>query len=393
MAGHDGGKGKPRLNRRDLLRLAGGGACALSLGRLAGSMDPLAAAATAHAQEARRGFVNPIPASFFSELGGGLIRCDLCPHACRMAPGERGRCQVRENRGGRGYTLAHGNPCVVQLEPVERKPFFHVVPGSRSFSVATAGCNLECGFCEVWDTAQVAPEDVHAYDLPPEAIVEKAGESGARSVAHTFGEPVVFFEYMEAIATLARREGLLSLMHSAGFINPDPLERLCRVMDAANVDLKSFDAGFYRRVCGGELEPVLETLKTLRTAGTHLEVTNILIPTLNDDMEMVRRMCEWIAVELGPETPIHFSRFYPLYKLANLPPTPVSTLNAARAAAMAAGLRYVYVAKVPGHEGENTICPGCQEMVIRRMGFMVEELRLADGRCDRCGEAIPGIWA
>jgi pyruvate formate lyase activating enzyme len=279
------------------------------------------------------------------------------------------------------------------LEPVERKPFFHVVPGSRSFSVATAGCNLECGFCEVWDTALVAPEDVHAFDLPPGTIVEKARESGARSVAYTFGEPVVFFEYMEGIATLARRAGLLSLMHSAGFINPEPLERLIPVLDAVNIDLKGFDAGFYRRVTGGELDPVLETLKALKAAGVHLEITNILIPTLNDDMGTVRRMCEWIVAELGPDTPIHFSRFYPLYKLANLPPTPVSTLNQARATAMAEGLRYVYVAKVPGHEGENTFCPGCKEMVIRRMGFMVEEMRVADGKCDGCGEPIPGIWS
>ena len=389
MAGHD--NQKPRrehaVNRRDFFRMAGGGTGALALGRVAG---PTAAG---HAQEARRGFVNPVPASFFSELGGGRLRCDLCPHLCRLAPGERGRCRVRENRGGRGYTLAHGNPCVVQLEPVERKPFFHVVPGSRSFSVATAGCNLECSFCEVWDTAQVAPEDVYAFDLSPEIIVEKARESGARSVAYTFGEPVAFFEYMECIAALAGGAGLLNLMHSAGFINLDPLARLCSVMDAANIDLKSFDAAFYRRVAGGELEPVLETLKTLRAAGVHLEITNILIPTLNDDPGMVREMCEWIANDLGPDTPVHFSRFYPLYKLANLPPTPVSTLNEARATAKAAGLRHVYVAKVPGHEGENTICPGCEEIVIRRMGFVVEEMRLADGKCDRCGESVPGIWA
>jgi pyruvate formate lyase activating enzyme len=389
MAGRkkgDTGRESP-MNRRDLLRLVGGGACALGLGRMAGS--PM----VAHAQEARKGFTNPVRAPFFTQLGGGRIRCDLCPHLCQLAPGERGRCRVRENRGGRGYTLSHGNPCVVQLEPVERKPFFHVVPGSRSFSVATAGCNLECGFCEVWDTALVAPEDVHAFDLPPGTIVQKARESGARSVAYTFGEPVVFFEYMEGIATLARREGLLSLMHSAGFINPEPLERLIPLMDGANIDLKGFDEGFYRRVTGGELAPVLETLKALKAAGVHLEITNILVPTLNDDMGTVRRMCGWIADELGPDTPLHFSRFYPLYKLANLPPTPVSTLNQARASAMEEGLRFVYVAKVPGHEGENTICPGCREMVIRRMGFMVEEMRVAEGKCDRCGETIPGIWA
>lgn len=375
------------MKRRDLFRIAGSGTCALALGRLGRPTT------SAHAQEARRGFMAPRPSPFFSALGGGRIRCELCPHLCRLAPGERGRCRVRENRRGEGYTLSHGNPCVVQIEPVERKPFFHVVPGSRSFSVATAGCNLECSFCEVWDTALVSPEDVHAFDLPPGIVVEKALEARARSVAYTLGEPVAYFEYMEAVGARARAAGLLSLMHSAGFINPEPLIRLTRVLDAANIDLKGFDRGFYRRVCGGELEPVLQTLKALRRAGIHVEVTNILIPTLNDDMGMVREMCAWIAAELGADTPLHFSRFYPLYRLANLPPTPVSTLNRARAEAHAAGLRYVYVAKVPGHEGENTTCPGCRAVIIRRMGFMVEAVEVREGRCRFCGRAIPGIWA
>lgn len=375
------------MKRRHLLRLAAGGTAACALHGFAGPP------AAVQAQVARRGLIGRQTSPFFDELGGGRLRCVLCPHLCELEPGRRGRCRVRENRGGQGYTLAYGNPCIVQAEPVERKPFFHVVPGSRSFSLATAGCNLECHFCEVWDTALVSPEDVHAFDMPPADIVEMALEARTRSVAFTFGEPVAFFEYMLDVAEKARNSGLLSLMHSAGFINPEPLERLCANIDAANIDLKSFDPEFYRRVCGGELEPVLQTLRRLREAGVHLEITNILIPNMNDGPEPIRRMCDWIVEELGENTPLHFSRFYPLYKLANLPPTPVSTLDAARDTARAAGLRFVYVAKAPGHEGENTFCPGCENAIISRVGFMVEELRVRDGRCENCQQRIPGIWA
>ncbi len=402
------------MKRRDLVRLAGGAACGLAMGRLPGAGivggglagepagealaggpagGPLPLADADHrGQEARRGLLAPRRSPFFTSQGGGRVRCDLCPHSCVLAPGERGRCRVRENRDGRGYTLVHGNPCTVQLEPVERKPFYHVFPGSRSFSVATAGCNLECGFCEVWDTALVAPEDVYAFDLPADAIVPLAQQAGARSVAYTLGEPVAYFEYMAAIGARAREAGLLSLVHSAGFINAAPLERLCAVIDGANIDLKSFDPSFYRRVCGGELGPVLETLTTLRSAGVHLEVTNIVIPGLNDDVGMIREMCAWVVEELGRDTPLHFSRFYPLYRLANLPPTPVSTLDRARAAALESGLRHVYVAKVPGHEGEDTFCHGCGRVVISRVGFMIEAVELDDGRCRFCNAAIAGIW-
>lgn len=375
------------MKRKDWLRWLGGGICAFACGRRG------LASASLRAQEARKGFVVPRPSPFFTALEGGWLRCDLCPHGCRLAPGERGRCRVRENRGGQGYTLAWGNPSVVLLEPVERMPFFHVVPGSRCFSVATAGCNLECAFCEVWDTALVFPEEVHAFDLPPAAVVERARQVGARSVAFTLGEPVAYFEYMEAVAAQAKEAGLLRLMHSAGFINPAPLDRLIPLLDAVNIDLKGFDAAFYRRVVGGELESVLRTLKRLRAGGLHVEITTLLIPTLNDDLGKVREMCSWVAAELGPDTPLHFSRFYPLYRLANLPPTPVSTLNRAREVARGAGLQYAYVAKVPGHEGENTTCPACRKVVVRRVGFMVEVVEVVEGRCRFCGQKIPGIWS
>ena len=375
------------VSRRDVLRAAAVGACALCLGAVP------QAASTARAQSAQAGLVGRAPSPWFEPLGGGELRCTLCPHRCRLADGQRGRCRVRENRGGAGNTLAYGNPCLVQLDPVERKPFFHVLPGSRALSVSTAGCPLACRFCEVWDMALVAPEEVVAYDLPPEALVWHAVEVGATSVSFAFGEPVAFFEYMVDSAALARAAGLRVLVHTSGYLEEAPLAALAPLVDAVNVDLKAFDDGFYREQCGGELAPVLRTLRSLRSADVHLELTHLVIPTLNDEAEQIRAMCRWVAMKLGPDVPLHFSRFYPLYQLANLPPTPVATLDRARAIAFDEGLRFVYVARVTGHEGEDTFCPHCGATAIARLGFMVEEVALDDGRCRACGGAIAGVWA
>jgi pyruvate formate lyase activating enzyme len=282
---------------------------------------------------------------------------------------------------------------LIQEDPVERKPFFHVMPGSRALSISTAGCNLHCRFCEVWDMALVRPEEVHAYDLPPEAVIAHALAARVRSVSYGFGEPVVFYEYMSDVAHLARKAGLLNLVHTAGYIRPEPLKKLCTVLDAANVDLKSFDPAFYRNVVGGELEPVLTSLRIIREAGVHLEITQVVIPTLNDDMPIIRGMCQWIVKELGPDVPLHFARFYPLYKLSALPRTPVSTLSQARDTALNAGLRHVYVSRVTGHEGENTFCSGCGKIVIQRLGFFVDRVELENGACGHCGRRVPGLWS
>lgn len=344
------------------------------------------------AHTAIKGFIGARRSPWFSELGQGRLRCELCPKACQLAPGERGLCRVRENRAGKGVSLVYGAPGILQLDPIERKPFYHVLPGSRSLSLSTAGCNFDCKFCEVWDTVLVDPESIHAYDVPPGDVVRFAREAGARSVAFTFGEPVVFFEYMYDTARLAREAGLRTLLHSNGYINPEPLRQLCEVLDGANIDLKGFDADFYRDICRGELAPVLETLKTLHAAKVHLELTTLLIPTLNDRVETVREMTRWIYGQFGPEIPLHFSRFYPLYQLTNLPPTPISSLDAARDTAMAEGLDYVYLAGVPGHAGEHTRCPACNTVLIERLGFMIENCRLTDGRCEACGQVVPGLW-
>jgi pyruvate formate lyase activating enzyme len=375
-----------QLSKREFLRLCGTSFCLLSAGYLFGFSE------TSRAQATAKGLIKTKLSPYFTSLDGGNIQCELCPHRCRVAKGKRGICRVRENRDGKYYSLVYGNPCAVHLDPIEKKPLFHILPGTTSFSLATAGCNFHCKFCQNWEISQAAPEDVYSFEVPLELMVKRAKEVGARSVAYTYAEPTIFYEYMIDIGILAKKSGLLNVYHSNGFINPVPLKNLCKVLDAANIDLKGFTENFYRELCSGELNPVLETLKTLKQEKVHLEITNLIIPTKNDEMSMVKEMCLWVKKELGADTPIHFSRFYPLYKLKTLPQTPVSTLDKARAVALSTGLEYVYVGNVPGHGGENTFCPNCKKMVIQRTGYMVGEINLRAGKCRYCGKPIPGIW-
>jgi len=374
------------MTRREVLKLCGKSVCLLTASSLLSSPQ------SSQAQGMKKGLIKTKLSPYFVSLEGGEIRCELCPHQCRVSKGKRGLCRVRENRDGKYYSLVYGNPCALHPDPIEKKPFFHVLPGTISYSLATAGCNFQCKFCQNWEISQAPPEDVFGYDVPPEAIVKKAKEVGARSIAYTYVEPTVFYEYMSDIAQLTKKAGLLNVTHSNGFINPEPLRTLCKVLDAANIDLKGFSESFYRELCSGGLNPVLETLKILKAEKVHLEITNLMIPTKNDEMPMVREMCLWIKKELGADTPIHFSRFYPLYKLRTLPPTPVSTLDKARAEALSAGMEYVYIGNIPGHEAEHTFCPKCKKRVIQRTGYMVGEISLKAGKCKFCGKPIAGIW-
>lgn len=382
-----------KLSRRHLLKAGLMGGSALPLLGFLGCGEEVQEPSPKETEGARKGLIRPVRSPWYQALEGDRIQCTLCPRGCALEEGERSPCRVRENREGKMYTLAYGNPALVQEDPVERKPFFHVIPGSRALSISTAGCNLSCKFCEVWDMALVSPEEIFAYDMPPETVVAQARGAGVRAVSYAFGEPVIFHEYMTEVAIRAREAGLLNLVHTAGFILEEPLRDLLKLVDAVNVDLKSFDPAFYSEVVGGEIEPVLRTLGILAEEGVHLEITTVIIPTLNDDMDQITRMSRWIVQELGEEVPLHLSRFYPLYQLSGLPRTPVSTLDRARETAMEAGLRYVYVAKVTGHDGENTFCGGCGERVIKRKGFVIDEVRLTDGVCPHCGTQIPGLWS
>ena len=340
----------------------------------------------------QQGFIKPQPALFYQALANNRVKCLLCPQGCEVMDGDRGNCGVRENRGGTYYTLVYGNPCAVHVDPVEKKPFFHILPGSFSYSIATAGCNLHCQFCQNWEISQALPEETYNMDLPPEQIVAQAQQSRAASIAYTYVEPVIFYEYMLEVGRLAKKAGMLNVCHSNGYVNPEPLEKLADVLDAACIDLKAFTNKFYQDLVGGELEPVLAALKTLRRRGVHLELVNLIVPQHNDRPEEITAMCAWIKENLGPLTPLHFSRFYPMHKMQSLHPTPVSTLERARDLARQAGLKYVYIGNLPGHEAESTYCHSCNELVISRRGYLIGEVRMNAGHCGQCGTEIPGIW-
>lgn len=376
-----------KLTKREFLKSCGTTLCVFSLGYIFGFPE------ASRGQNVKKSPHKTRLSPYFTSLDGGEIRCELCPRQCRVSRGKRGFCRVRENRDGKYYSLVYGNPCAVHLDPIEKKPFFHVLPGTDSFSIATVGCNLQCKFCQNWEISQASPEEVTSVDFPPELVVQKAKEAKARSIAYTYVEPTIFYEYMWDTAQLAKKAGLLNVYHSNGFINPSPLQNLCRVLDAADIDLKGFTETFYQEVCSGELAPVLNSLKLLKQEKVHLEITTLVIPTKNDEMSVMKEMCLWIKKELGPDTPIHLSRFYPLYKLRGLPPTPVSTLEKARAVALSSGLEYVYIGNIPGHEGENTFCPKCKKLLIQRTGYMIGAVHMKEGKCAYCGKPIPGIWA
>jgi len=323
---------------------------------------------------------------------GANVRCDLCPKRCAIADGERGECGVRENRAGVLYSVVYGRACSVHADPIEKKPFYHFLPGSQAFSLATAGCNLHCLYCQNWEISQRRPEEVESIDLPPTQVVASARQNACPVIAYTYTEPTVYFEYMLDTARLVRDGHLRSVVVSSGYINPEPLRELCQTVDAIKIDFKGFNESFYQRVCSATLHPVLETMKAIHHAGVHLEIVTLVVPTLNDDVEGLRGLCRWIVEELGTDVPTHFSRFYPLYKLTELPMTPVETLEQARAIALEEGIHYAYIGNVPGHTGDNTYCHHCGKTIILRQGYTITENHIVDGKCEFCGQAIPGVW-
>jgi pyruvate formate lyase activating enzyme len=322
----------------------------------------------------------------------GRVQCELCPNGCVMKEGQHSRCRARMNKGGSLYSLVYGKPCAVHVDPIEKKPFFHFLPGTTAFSIATAGCVLSCKFCQNWQISQAKPEDTDTYDLPPDKVVSNAISYKCRSVTYTYTEPTVFYEYMYDTAVIAKRRGIKNTMHSCGYINEKPLRKLCKFMDAADIDLKGFTEDFYSRICNGSLSPVLNSLIILKEENVWVELTNLLIPTLNDDMKIIKEMCKWIVKNLSSDVPIHFSRFFPHYKLSNLPPTPLETLEQARKIAMDAGLKFAYIGNIR-HEGENTLCPKCGEMLVERIGYFVKQNHITNGKCKFCGTAIAGVWS
>lgn len=326
------------------------------------------------------------------EHSKAVVRCLLCAQGCFIEPGKRGKCRTRMNVDGELRTLVYGRPISVHVDPIEKKPFYHYRPGSAAFSLATSGCPLRCQFCQNWQISQAKPEDYAVSFTPPEDIVNAALNRKAPVIAFTYNEPTVFTEYLTDIARDGSQHGIHGVLISCGFMQEEPLEEMCEVLDAIKIDLKGFSEDFYRRVCGASLKPVLRSIKQVAKSGVHLEIVNLVVPTLNDSEIMLEKLSEWIAGEIGPDVPVHFTRFHPDYRLLNLPPTPVATLERARDIALKHGIHFPFVGNVPGHPGNNTYCPSCGKVVVERTGFFVSEIHIGNDKCEYCGTRIAGIW-
>lgn len=332
-------------------------------------------------------------ARYYHPLEKGKVQCGLCPWECRIAPGKRGACEARENQNGKLVSLVYGQVAAFHNDPIEKKPFFHFLPGSQAASIATAACNVSCKFCQNWELAHRKPEEVYSVRYQPKDVVQAAKIAGSVSIAYTYNEPVIFTEFMMDVAAAGKASGLHSVVVSNGFIREKPLRDLCRVIDAYKVDLKAFTESYYQNIVGGQLKPVLDTLVRLKEEDVWTEIVYLIVPTYNDSDKELTEVCKWIKGNLGPDTPLHFSRFYPTFKLNNLPPTPVSTLEKAYQIGLDSGLHYVYMGNVPGHRGEDTICPNCGKVIIDRTGFQVKQNLIRNNSCSFCNHPIPGIWS
>jgi pyruvate formate lyase activating enzyme len=362
------------LNRRELLKssMALAGLCAAP-GVFAGS----------GAQKKTAQYWTPM---------GEAVACELCPHGCILAEGRTGLCRTRQNMKGTLINNAYANPCAVHVDPIEKKPLFHVLPGAKSYSLAIAGCNLRCLNCQNYTISQQFPKDTDTIYLPPEKVVEEAKREGCSTIAYTYSEPIVWYEYMLETSKLAKKAGLKNLWITAGYINEAPLAELAPSMDAANINLKTFRNDISLKLNSAKLAPVMATIQNALKYGIWVEVTNLVVPTWTDNLDMIREMCKWHKQELGAEVPLHFSRFFPMYKLENLYPTPTDVLVNARKIALDEGIKYVYVGNVEEIDS-NTYCPSCLKPVIVRNGFLITKNALKNGKCGYCGKVIKGIWA
>ena len=330
-------------------------------------------------------------AMYQEETARGIM-CRICPNECVLKEGELSKCNNRKVYNSKLYTMAYGNPCAANIDPVEKKPLYHFLPGSRAYSIATAGCNLVCLNCQNWTISQTSPDKTRNFDMAPEAVVEECIKNGCKSIAYTYSEPTTFYEYVFETATLAKKAGIRNILKSNGYINPEPLKQLCTVIDAANIDLKAFSESVYLKLTGGKLQPVLDSLKVYKSMGIWLEITNLVVPAWTDNLDDIRLMCNWLYSNGFSNTPVHFSRFHPMYKLEQLPPTPVDILNKAATIASEAGLIYVYTGNAPGNELSDTKCPSCKTALVRREGFRIEANTISGGKCNKCGQPIEGIW-
>lgn len=338
------------------------------------------------------GHCSVMEARLYNKLEDNLVRCSLCNHRCKIADGKRGICGVRENRGGTLYTLIYGKVVAQHIDPIEKKPLFQFQPGSLSYSIATVGCNFRCLHCQNWEISQM-PKDIRritGVELTPEEIVAGAVETQCKSISYTYTEPTIFFEYAYDCSRLAKEKALKNVFVTNGFMTKECLDELKGLLDAANVDVKSFREEFYKRVCGARLTPVLEAIVYMRRLGIWVEVTTLIIPTQNDSEEEIREIARWIY-KTDPSMPWHISAFYPAYKMTHLPRTPVSIINRAREIGLEEGLKYVYTGNVPGDPGESTYCYNCKRLLIERFGFTVRRNLIKKAACPHCGVRIDGV--
>jgi pyruvate formate lyase activating enzyme len=332
-------------------------------------------------------------AMLWAPLEGGKVTCALCSHRCVIAPSKVGICAVRENRDGKLMTLVYGEVIAAHVDPIEKKPLYHFYPGSKALSIATAGCNFRCGFCQNWEISQ-APRrkdrGLKGYKLSPEEIVREALEQECRSISYTYTEPTIFFEYAYDTARLAKESGLANNFVTNGYMTAEALTTIRPYLDAANVDLKAFKDATYKKICGARLEPVLESIRLMKKLGIWVEVTTLVVPGLNDGAEELAEIARFIA-GVNPDIPWHISRFHPDYEYTDAPPTPVKTLRAAYEIGRKEGLHYIYIGNIMG-ESEDTRCPKCDQLLIRRQGFFVAENRLSAGKCPACASPIAGVF-
>jgi pyruvate formate lyase activating enzyme len=328
-------------------------------------------------------------ALFYQKIKDKRLRCNLCPRFCMINEGKRGNCGVRENKDGKLYSLVYGKPISLSIDPIEKKPLYHFLPSEQTVSFGTAGCNLHCLYCQNYEISQCAPEKIPTMFMLPEEIVKSCKDAKSRIISYTYTEPTIFYEYMIDTAKIARSKKIKNVMVSNGFINQEPLKKLSPLLDAANIDFKG-NSEFYKKIAGAELKPVQETMLALKKKNVWLEITNLIVPTLNDSEKDIRFLVDWIYENLGENVPLHFSAFWPTHKLKNIQPTMLETLKKARKIAMKK-LNYVYTGNLKDEEGSTTYCPKCKKALIRREGFRVIQNKLINGRCS-CGEKIPGVW-
>ncbi len=331
-------------------------------------------------------------AMFYRRLDENRLHCFLCAQNCHIGADELGKCGVRQNRDGKLWSLVYAKLIARHVDPVEKKPLFHFFPGSLSYSIATAGCNFSCRFCQNADISQVsnAPGEIHGQSVPAEKIAESAQKEGCATLSYTYTEPTIFMEYALEVAALAKERGLANIFVTNGYMSKEALDAAAPLLGAANVDLKSFNDRFYREQCGARLKPVLTTLEGMKRKGIWLEVTTLLIPELNDSEAELKELARFL-VSLAPETPWHISRFHPSYRMNDRGPTPAESIRKARQIGLEAGLHYVYTGNMPGDSGENTYCHSCGAVLINRTGYAVRKENLDNGACAKCRTALPGV--